>query len=659
MISNQTPVGLLRLAKIIKYNKEHGYIECELDFTNNSIPNDAKTKRVQVPFAMYSTNGSFIGGYPTPGTPVIIGQGEGSQWYFVSFRVANTPQIPFMKEGDLLVQTASDTYAYLNTKNEIEIGSDLNNLYFNTIANKLINKTQNTFSNIFSFTEAGRHIDGIIKRETQSLINIPDFQKLINENYDEQLTPISLDPTFSTLISSNSKSKNPPFTEIREMIYEFAISSNVSNDINEATIYAGKNEPMTQYTLPNRRNSKVDTLSLSLVAPNYLMETTKGNVVDIFGNILDINRVPIPIGQTADISLKPNSSASDKSKVYNTIRALERNNIAFHFEINARKDLAAQNGQEVLPDITSNANYSRSRSRFFMDINKEGMIKLNIPASSETGNIPLLTRYENYSTFGSEDNGNPNKLIYRNDNLDIFLDSFALNGGDIIIQDSNSTAITPIDRILNQHIKHGTPFHSILKSLTTFQSSTASQWLDIQYNQVVDLNSITTYDNIVNPTITISGNNANAGGRSGSINFDGMIELSLGSNTIDRQSLWADFAGGIIANIGRDKNNISLGMSLDGDLLVQIGGNGVVGDSRFSSLNNSFRGGALDIRVMNQGFTVTIVRIDQNGVSIVSPSSINIVGRDIQINASGTLDLEGDNVIVQGRLVNRLPGTSI
>ena len=195
--------------------------------------------------------------------------------------------------------------------------------------------------------------------------------------------------------------------------------------------------------------------------------------------------------------------------------------------------------------------------------------------------------------------------------------------------------------------------------MITFQTSSASQFLDIQYNQVVDLNSIPTYDTVVSPIITVSGDGANAGGRSGSINLDGMLELSLGANTIDRQSLWLDTAGGILANIGRDKNGISMGMSLDGDLIVQVGGNGVSSDSRFSTLNNSYRGGALDIRVMNEGFTVTIIRIDKNGVNVVSPSSINIVGRDVQINASGTIDIEGDNVIIQGRLVNRLPPTSI
>lgn len=655
---DKTPVGLLRLAHIVKYNKQGGFIEAELDLTNQNIPNDSKRKKVQVPFSVYTTNGAFIGTFPTPGTPIIIGQGEGSSWYFVSFKVSNIPQIPDLNDGDVLIQSATDTKLLLNLNNEIEIGSNASNIYLNTNINKYINKKIDDFSNIYNFTEASRQINSIVKREKKSITYIPSFQKLTSEDYDERLTSISLDPTFSSLISSNAKNKNPPFIEARELFYEFAMSSNVLDDISESKIYAGKFEPNTTYVLPNRRDSKVDTLSLSLVAPNYLMETIKGSVIDIFGNILDINRVPIPIGQTSDISLKPDSSTSDKSAVFNNIKALERKNMAFHFELNARKDLTASNGQEVLPDINSNADYSRSRSRFHFDLDKEGQIKLNVPASSETGNILLLTRYENYSTFGPEDNGNPNKLIYRDDNLDIFLDSFAFNGGDITIQ-NGTTVTTPIDRILNQHIKHGQPFHSIKNSLIVFQDGTAQQFLDIQANPTVDLMSIPTYTNVVSPTITVGGQNSNAGGRSGSFNFDGMLEMAIGANTIDRQSLWLDAAGGMLMNIGRDKNNISMGMSLDGDLLVEIGGYGVSTDSRFSSLNNSYRGGALDIRVLNEGFTVTIIRIDKNGVSIVSPSSVNIHARNIDITAEGNLNLSGDNVVIQGRLVNRLPPVSI
>ena len=662
-MADQTPVGLLRQAHIVDYDVVRGQLTVELDFTNQSAPNDAKTKRIQFPFSYYSTdtqnNGLFIGGLPKRGTPVIIGQGEGSQWYFVGFKVNNVPTIPTLTLGQMLIQASDSSKMLMDIDGNIFIGSDTTYSYINTDSNKFVNKKQDVFSNTFSFTEAGRHINGIVKRETKQDNFTPASQKLTSKAYDDRLIPISFDPTATTLISSKSKNKNPPFVEHRDVVYEFAQASNVQDDITESKIYNGINTQDTVFNYPNRRQSKADLLSLSLVAPNYLMETIKGTVVDIFGNVLDINRTPIPIGKTPEVSLKPDSSVSTKDDVYSAIRALERKSVAYHFEMNARKDLTAQGGQAVLPDINSRDDYSRARSRFFLDIDKEGQFKLNVPASSETGNIPLLTRYENYSTFGTDDNGNPNKLVYRDDNLDIFLDSFALDGGDIDINDSGKS-VTPIDRILNQHIKHGTPYHSITNSAFTFQTAFAQQFLaNSQLNPTVDITTIPTIDNIVSSTINISGPNANAGGRSGTISMDGSIEVSVGANTVDRQSIWLDTAGGIIGNIGRDKNFVSGALSLDGDLLIQIGGSGVSNDSRFATINNAWRGGALDIRVVDQGFKTSVIRIDGNGITIISPSSINLHGREIRITAEGTLLLEGDNVAINERAVNRFPAVSI
>src|SRR5690606_23354769 len=103
---------------------------------------------------------------------------------------------------------------------------------------------------------------------------------------------------------------------------EFQNSSDVSDEFNESLRYGNTKPPPSIETFPNRRKSRADTLSLSLVAPNYLMETIKGTVVDIFGNILDINRAPLPIGQEQN-TLKNNVS-TDKVKSYLSIKEIER-----------------------------------------------------------------------------------------------------------------------------------------------------------------------------------------------------------------------------------------------------------------------------------------------------------------------------------------------
>ena len=120
-----------------------------------------------------------------------------------------------------------------------------------------------------------------------------------------------------------------------------------------------------------------------------------------------------------------------------------------------------------------------------------------------------------------------------------------------------------------------------------------------------------------------SGPNANAGGRSGMINTDGMITVNIGANTVDKQSLWIDTAGGVISQLGKDKRGISYMGTLDGDLMLQIGKGKISGDSRFIDETNT-AGGTLDIRVVNSSEQLAIIRIDDTGVYVTSPGRVEI-----------------------------------
>jgi hypothetical protein len=415
-------------------------------------------------------------------------------------------------------------------------------------------------------------------------------------------------------------------------------------------------------------------MSLSLVSPNYLMESVKGTVVDIFGNILDFNRVPIPVGQGAN-TLKPDNSPN-KAVAYTNIRALERNSLAYHFEINARKNLSTQGSTTLSALDINDDNYNAKllRSRFSLDVNKEGQFKLNVPSSSETGSIPLLARYENYSTFGPDDSGNVDKLWFRNDNLDIFLDglaayqatpsidggfTYSTSHGSINVMNGDAVA-TPIDRITNAHLKHGTVFHDILQTCYVHQNE---QFINYQAGEnpiPLDLSYIMPLNNVVSNTIYTGGPNANAGGRSGSLSFDGSLELNVGANTVDRQSLWLDTAGSIVANIGRDINSRSAMVSMNGDVYMQIGGFGVSGDTRFAQLNNGDYGAVLDLRVSSGGGYTTMVRIDQHGVTILSPGNIALHSKgDLSLTADGNVTIDGATVTLQQRMVLKDFGGSI
>ena len=667
-------VGLLKTGTIVGYKPNEGIILVKL---NEATPPSTNSP-VEVPFpsSLYYNNGTFIGSTPDIGTPIIIGQGSGNKYYyFVSFLAEDPDFIPTLNVGELLIQRNEDTKITLDDDNNIVIGSINKRIHANTDRNLL----SHNFDEQFSFTQASRNINGLVKRDLRINKNFPQDLKLESDDYDKYYYVIGLDPSVSVNIVSGSK-KNPPFVEKREQVYEFQYDADVSDNLTESQLYTNDDPNPTDFNFINRRSSRADTMSLTLAAPNYLMESVKGTVIDIFGNILDLNRVPIPVGKRQN-TIKTDIS-EDKVESYLSIKELERKSIAYHFEINARKDLVGKNGAIALPDVESNADYGRNRSRFFIDVDKEGQFKINVPASSDTGNIPLLTRYENYSTLTD----NPNQLIYREDNLDIFQDSFAApdfarfqdsdtpneidtgstNRGSIEVKDGDAQG-TPIDRITEKHIKHGSPYHDILSTCYAlsgtdyirYQADPAdSGFRNIDVDDIAESNEH--LSKIISDVINISGDNANAGGRSGSINLDGSLEFYVGANTIDRQSMWLDFAGGVVGNIGRDLNNTSMALGMDGDVYMQIGGIGVATDSRFIQQNNGTYGAVLDLRVLTDGGYTHIIRIDNSGIKIMTPSFLQIhSSQGIKVSTDGTMDLQAEVMTLQERMVLKGSGGSI
>ncbi len=672
------PPGLLQKGSIQGYDPVHGTMQVQL----NTAPAVKGQKRLVVdvpaPHTMFYNNGLFIGTLPSRGTPVVIAQGLGGQYYFVSLVAENLPAVPTLVQDELLIQSNDATYMALDTANNISIGSDNNQIHINT-GNKNFPKTNLisiNFQNENHFTQGYREVGGLVKRDLRPNIYFDPDSKLEDDSYDKKYKIIGIDPTVTSNDLVSGSSKNPPLSEHREMVYEFQYISDVQDDVTEANRYSSAKQTPPVYNSPNRRKSRADTLSLSLVAPNFLMEEVKGTVVDIFGNILDINRVPIPVG-TGQNTLNPSNSL-DKATAYINIRALERNSVAFHFEINARKDLSQQTGDsEVsLLDInTDNYNAKLLRSRFFFDVNKEGQFKLNVPASSDTGSIPLLARYENYSTYGPEDSGNPNKLWFRNDNLDIFLDGLAaypttpsVDGGftpntsihgSVVVKNGDAIA-TPIDRINNNHMQHGTVFHDILQTCYVQQNNAFLNYQNGENPMPIDLSYITPLSNVVSSTVYTGGSQANAGGRSGSISLDGSLELNIGANTVDRQSLWLDTAGGIVGNIGRDRNSRSAVISMNGDFYLQVGGFGVSGDTRFAQLNNGNYGAVLDLRVSSGGGYVNMFRVDQHGVTVLTPGNMAFHAKgNMTLTADGNMTIDAASLTVQQRFVLKDSGGSI
>lgn len=690
-----TSVGMLRFATITKFNS-NGTVRVSLDEGKGvGSPNEFNAP---IPAAWEGPNGEFIGGYPEVGSSIVVGQGQGGQWFVVGyvnsndvftgeFVSSNNTLMSSLRPGRALMQSSGGNRIFVDPKIGMQVGNAREFAH--------IDPVRGIFShNIdaeMSFTESGRKVHQIVKRDLSDNASRNTLgSTLDSQSYDDQLRPVCLDP--STAESRGSKAtqgvfvRNPPLVENREVVYEFANSYRFTTDEDEGARYGDPKDAKPQPDI-SRRQMRSDALSLSLEYPNHLIEIIKGTSVDAFGNILDLNRNPLSVGKGNKTSLR---KSADKKDAFAKIRSMERKSIAFHWELNARKGDEKTDG-EVLPDVTplpppdpkDVTNYGRNRSRFFVDIDKEGQFKMNVPASSETGNIPLLTRYENYSVVlgrsntSGGDETDPNEFARNEKKQEIFVNDFANASSIEVISDEENadSNVVPNDWIEagNPLIKFGTAHHDITKVCNDFTVN--ANWYKygrpnktLVSDPICPLNkTVIQLEKIVSDTITVSGPKADGGGRSGVINFDGWVGQNYGANTIDRQSLWIDTAGGVVSRFGRDRQDISLASSFDGDVFIEIGGAAIGSalDSRFANQNNAFRAGALDIRVLNESGMSTLLRIDSSGISLATPGRLMFwADQDIIFkSARGDIKMEGENIMLYSettkRIVNRNPAETI
>jgi len=676
--------GALRDATVLQDNGDGTML---IGIADGDVGGPKKKYNVPVPSAWMGKDGQFIGGFPIGGATVVVAQGAGGAWYVVSYLLSNNDisdtynssgktKIPALKDGRALMQVRGGNRIFVDPTEGAQIGSSTNFVH----ANPNRNIVSHTFFEELAFTESSRSIFGIVKRDIKENSNRNVLgSTLTSHRYDEALSRVSLDSAVSSgRFTGGSKIRNVPFVENREVIYEFAHSYKYTTDEDESDRYEPE-EPGKKRLKVSRREMRTDALSLSLEHPNHLIETIKGTAVDTFGNILDLNRAILPIGKIDDLSLK---RAENKSEAFARIRAQLRKSIAYHFELNARKGIS---DSDVIPPPDTNIteiapDYGRNRSRFSIDVDKEGQFKINIPASSETGNVPLPTRHENFSVLlaHSEHETDPNEFIREKNNQEIFLEQIA--EGQIKLSatdDALDGYAAPVSRITNDAIKLGTVFHDVTATCVSFQKRSKLNEIhpDNQFAQFFDEHHLNTdlkdtlLESIVSDNIFVSGEKADAGGRSGWINLDGFLGVNIGANTVDRQSMWFDCAGSIISNIGKDKNNISYACNLDGDVFIEIGtlGPGNTADSRFSDTNDAQRiSGTIDIRV-NVGGQLMIFRMGSTPsgdaqIDLVSPGGITIAcSQDMLLYSGSKLMLDAKEIVMYPdtykKIVGRQPGT--
>jgi hypothetical protein len=722
--------SVTRLAEIISVNYEDG-----VAFTRWLDEGQEVGPTIPIPHPMANKGGSGIFVGIKIGTLVALSMASYQRWIPVNVipirayygtDVSDIPEahfddigFPVVSEGEVVLQGPTGGLFILANDESIILENEYDEGFIYSGKDDSVRCLITTSPPVeYNISHAGINAKGIVRRD----VRIEDDE----EDYSDFLTDIESETVFEEIgwdpsrkvahVSRNTEEtgtsggnpenkifRNPAFIEERNILLESGRKWNVGVFDEELARFQRPLKALNDFE--DRSEYRNNALGLSLSNPNELMEEIKGTVVDLFGNPVDINRniIGVPSGKTA------------KDLLTDTIEK-NRYTIAYHKEINVRKGWGyrkepANTKKPILltdaPDVLSAANNARDRSRWFVDIDKEGLTKINIPATSETGNVPLLARYENSSVVEVSSSGIPkNKVrstedaqkIFRNEkNQDIFLEQ--VGPGGISLEDggpdnrlsSEQTSWTDSGRTrLPSQIEAGTAFHDITSTAEALLNESINKTSSVIVSDI--LNKQTTPVDSDIPAISSSINRSvpkaetspavrdsvsglvedqpNAGGRSMHLSLDGSLETSIGANTIDRTSWTLDTAGALVARLGRDRSGRSAVIHADGTIAIEAGGFDFVGessndevDTRFVGRGDGrtislpldqtrFRGGKIVIRVRRANASGTgpdeqnddhFIIIDDTGITIESAGVMNFVSK-----ANMTLKSKTGMVIIDG-----------
>jgi hypothetical protein len=622
---------------------------------------------------------------------------------------------PTLDSGDIIIQNKNGAEIKLNNYGDINLYNSFHEgvIYGGDSDNSIRCSIVTSSPVEYTISSAGIKAMGLIRRDIRIEEGEEDYVDFLYDLSSEQaLEEVGWDISKKTSYltrnpnetgtdtADDKRFRNPGLIENRTLLYEYGKEWDVKNFGVELDRFNKGNQPLIDFS--DRRQRRSNVLSLSQTNPNELIEHIEGTLVDIFGNMLDINKSILP---------KPEgTNPSDLKDIFE----VNRHSVVVHKEINTKKGYAYREGSsntrkpvligDGIPSASVVANNAKDRSRWSLRVDKEGLTSINIPATSETGNIPFLTRQETTSVINIDDKGKITDGdradydgLYRNDkNQDIFHDQVGPGGisvagptntlipnrlkGKLTSWVDTNDAKEKKQQKLPDFIEAGTAFHSI--------TQTAQSILDYYINfRAADIfeplevaPSPQAISNQINAKVPIPGDfiadrdpitglivdHPNAGGRSVQINLDGSLETSIGANTVDRVSWVLDTAGAIVARLGRDRQGRSAIIQADGYVAIEIGGFDFIGeapndevDTRFVGRGESrkdtlpgdkkqYKGGKLVIRLRRSNTEQTgpdeddnLLIIDDSGITIKTAGRFNIVsGQDIVLTSNSRIAFE-------------------
>jgi hypothetical protein len=325
---------------------------------------------------------------------------------------SGTMAYPDIKSGQLILRGDQGSEVVLDNNGDV-IFHTVNGggLYLkrNQARSSLVLATED----LVNYSNAFKVISGSVRRMSgtkRNLFPAPDLTQtplFVDPNYSNRTVPYGFFPGSRPLRRSyQNKKRNPEISEYRMVINEFSTDYMFTGFDNEVDRAANNIDMYDNVETYKRNREQGNTLHL---AEHELIEIIGGNVVDINGNILDLNYRPISYG--GESNKVPNEQLDIN---YDRARRISRRGIGYHFQVSTN---------------TRSFDLSQTKTNFVFDVDKEGLLKVNIPASSDTGNIP----------FSSNAN-----FISNNDSVDVsFLNPTTIEPVPVTLRDENGQIVFP------------------------------------------------------------------------------------------------------------------------------------------------------------------------------------------------------------------------
>jgi len=660
------PYITVRIARIEEFNRATG--RCTISYSDGSGSEPTSQAILPQPLAV-GESGIFV--EPTKGAQVLVDLGLMNQPYIISYlpdllfeqqvTLNNSTSLrsgfltrPIGQPGEVTIKGFGNTYTRYTENGDIETRFGTSKAIFDS-------------DNIYSLSaeaefvslQSGYQVSGIVRRELSGPAG-DLLDKLTDPQLEFALSDIARNSFLNSALKSSPDPKastakrNPPFVEQRSVVYEFARDFSAGSPAYEKQLY--ENSKTDLYELSTQRQgARTDALGLGPLQHNVLFESIFGTTVDTYGNVLDINRVPLNIGSVKD---------NDVDELYQLLRRT----IKLHLELNSRKPDKpdVSRGKLDSTEAVNKGSYPGSipvisdHSRWSIDVDAEGQTKINIPASSRYGNIPVAARYvaKSYYEIDNEDDRTAYNVRINPDDGGKTTDIVLLNYNTTRNGPSKGVVIEGAPESRNESFFWNMPYHDftfndiLSKSQFFYPGALRGEPLSLKreasYSQRLSgLDTQTTSSaEILSATLLSNSQNANAGGRSLHMNLDGSAELSFGADQADGKSLLVDTAGSSLIRLGKDLKGRSLVVGADGDVAL------IVGASRRADENDDVSGGSLQIFVQNKGGDVSSIQIIDGNIVIKGAPNKNVIiesAGNLVMNAGKDLFLGGERIFLYGK----------